>query len=56
MCGAPLDDLFWFILMSYSRVVSVVLTLWKVGPILKTDIKFRDKNVSCIAAGVRDTP
>ena len=27
--------LIWFMFMSYSRVVSVVLILWGVGPILR---------------------
>ena len=40
MCGAPLDDCANAVLsmmIFYSRVVSVVLILWGVGPILTNE-------------------
>ena len=40
MCGAPLDDCAnagLCMMIFYSRVVSVVLILWGVGPILKNE-------------------
>ena len=40
MCGAPLDDFANAVLsmmIFYSRVVSVVLILWGVGPILTNE-------------------
>ena len=55
VCGAPLDNgLMVIMLMFYSHVVSMVLSLLGVGPVLRSRYEIEWQKVCCITSGKSD--